>query len=330
MKNPWYFTAHSAVGEKIDKKESFKLSQYHWPRGAIHNFSVLRMNSNFLELINRDYLWKGKSIIFFLMLGLPILLLIVWVMYALSREGIADIFYMFVFGFGLCLVTAIYMNITLVTQFFKREFLKPLYNPIIFLRSGQFFFQKNDKKLITANIDDVYFHILETYGVAGSKIYELHLYIIDDKSIIIEDIQIGAPNYVDEIVKGLLQFIKIYYEDGPDTLVFKPEQDFVEHNSVNRLTYCYDIIDKKESIQQSWETIFYPYFFAIVIQVLFTIPEILRLFGRRITLIFSKKTQYHPELKKYLEIELDDPYNVTAKDNFKFGLLEMKGKKGCK
>ena len=326
MKNPWYFTAHSAIGKKIDKKESFKLSQYHWPRGAIHNFSVLRMNSNFLEFINRDYLWKGKSLVSTLIFALPLLILSIWYAPIFLEDSDYFIYSLYVFFF----ISIVYIFLTMATQFFKSEFLKPLYNPIIFLKSGQFFFQKSDKELITANIEDVYFHILETYGVAGSKIYELHLYIVDDKSIIIEDIQIGAPNYVDETVKGLLQFIKIYYEDGPNTLVFKPEEDFVEHNSVNKLTYCYDIIDKKESIQQSWETIFYPYFFAIVIQVLFTIPEILRLFGRRITLIFSKKTQYHPELKKYLEIELDDPYNVTAKDNFKFGLLEMKGKKGCK
>jgi len=51
MKNPWYFVPRTKVGERVKKYQLFKLDTFELKRVINHNFSVVQMNSNFIELV---------------------------------------------------------------------------------------------------------------------------------------------------------------------------------------------------------------------------------------------------------------------------------------
>ena len=55
MKNPWYFVPRTKVGESVKKYQLFKLDTFELKRVINHNFSVIQMNSTFIEFINKIY-----------------------------------------------------------------------------------------------------------------------------------------------------------------------------------------------------------------------------------------------------------------------------------
>lgn len=174
-------------------------------------------------------------------------------------------------------------------------------------------------------MDEIYFDVFKTQGIPGLPIYELHGYKIEN-DIIVEDIPIGAPSFFKDNIEGLLGFIKTYVEQGPQPLYFLHGVDKSEIDGLKKLTYCYDIYDKRESFQQSWETVCVNHFQTPLLSIFFAIPELIRFIGRRITLIFAKKKVWNNELKQKNVIEENDPYIVTAENNLKFSFMKVKKK----
>ena len=123
---------------------------------------------------------------------------------------------------------------------------------------------------------------------------------------------------------GFLLFIKTYVEQGPEPLYYRKGIDDPEQDYKSKLTYCYDIQEKKESIKQSWQTVFINHFQTPLYALIFAIPEFVRFFGRRITVVFSKPFCWSEALKKEHVVDENDPYSVTAKDNLKFGFFSVK------
>lgn len=174
-------------------------------------------------------------------------------------------------------------------------------------------------------LNDLYFDIVQSQGVVGLPLYELHAYILDGE-VIKYDIQLGTPNIHKDYIEGFLLFIKTYVEQGPEPLYYRKGIDDPEQDYKSKLTYCYDIQEKKESFKQSWQTVFINHFQTPLYALIFAIPEFIRFFGRRITVLFSKSFYWSEQLKKDNPVDENDPYIVTAKDNLKFGFFSVKDK----
>ncbi len=174
-------------------------------------------------------------------------------------------------------------------------------------------------------LNDLYFDIVHSQGVVGLPLYELHAYILDGE-VIKHDIQLGTPNIHKDYIEGFLLFIKTYAEQGPEPLYYRKGIDDPEQDYKSKLTYCYDIQEKKESFKQSWQTVFINHFQTPLYALIFALPEFVRFFGRRITVVFSKPFYWSEQLKKDNSVDENDPYIVTAKDNLKFGFFSVKDK----
>lgn len=325
MKNPWYFVPRSRVTETTKKYKLFTLVNFDSNQNLNHNFSFVKMNSNFIELINKDYIWKGKLLIFLLTLGFGSLFLFLFLFKLVFIDyGEFDI----VIYFGAFIVCGgfFYIFLTMFFPFFKYDFLKNIYTPIVVNRkNNKLFYLGGDNKLIELNLDEIYFDVFKTQGIAGLPIYELHGYKIEN-DIIVEDIQIGAPSFFKDNIEGLLGFIKTYVEQGPQPLYFLHGVNEPEIDGLKKLTYCYDIYDKRESFKQSWETVYVNHFQTPLLSIFFAIPELIRFIGRRLTLIFSEKSVWSEELKQRNTIDEDELYIVTAKDNLNFRFMKVKNK----
>ena len=211
-------------------------------------------------------------------------------------------------------------------SFFKFDFLKPLYFPVLINRQKKTMTICSDENNATQFLlDDLYFDIVQSQGVVGLPLYELHAYILDGE-VIKHDIQLGTPNIHKDYIEGFLLFIKTYVEQGPEPLYYRKGIDDPEQDYKSKLTYCYDIQEKKESLKQSWQTVFINHFQTPLYALIFAVPEFLRFFGRRITVVFSKPFYWSETLKKEHVVDENDPYSVTAKDNLKFGFFSVKEK----
>nr|WP_228129420.1 hypothetical protein [Acinetobacter bereziniae] len=326
LKNPWYFVPRTKVGERVKKYQLFKLDTFELKRVINHNFSVVQMNSNFIEFTNRNYTWKGKIVTIFLLVALPILTLTIYLSIFFLKDGVEDEVFVIYTSAIIVIFSALYIFITMFLSFFKFDFLKPLYLPVLIHRHKKKMTVCSDGDNATQfSLDDLYFDIVQSQGVVGLPLYELHAYILDGE-VIKYDIQLGTPNIHKDYIEGFLLFIKTYVEQGPEPLYYRKGIDDPEQDYKSKLTYCYDIQEKKESIKQSWQTVFINHFQTPLYALIFAVPEFVRFFGRRITVIFSKPFYWSEALKKEHVVDENDPYSVTAKDNLKFGFFSVKEK----
>ncbi|QQC86855.1 MULTISPECIES: hypothetical protein [Acinetobacter] len=326
MKNPWYFDPRTQVGKRVKKYQLFKLDTFELKRVINHNFSVVQMNSNFIEFTNKNYAWKGKIVTIFLLVALPILTLTIYLSIFFLKDGVEDEVFVIYTSAIIVIFSALYIFITMFLSFFKFDFLKPLYFPVLINRQKKTMTICSDENNATQFLlDDLYFDIVQSQGVVGLPLYELHAYILDGE-VIKHDIQLGTPNIHKDYIEGFLLFIKTYVEQGPEPLYYRKGIDDPEQDYKSKLTYCYDIQEKKESLKQSWQTVFINHFQTPLYALIFAVPEFLRFFGRRITVVFSKPFYWSETLKKEHVVDENDPYSVTAKDNLKFGFFSVKEK----
>ncbi|WP_151751417.1 hypothetical protein [Acinetobacter bereziniae] len=324
MKNPWYFVPRTQVGKRVKKYQLFKLDTFELKRVINHNFSIVQMNSNFIEFTNKNYAWKGKIVTIFLLVALPILTLTIYLSIFFLKDGVEDEVFVIYTSAIIVICSALYIFITMFLSFLKFDFLKPLYLPVLIHRQKKRMTVCSDGDNTTQfSLDDLYFDIVQSQGVVGLPLYELHAYILDGE-VIKHDIQLGTPNIHKDYIEGFLLFIKTYFEQGPEPLYYRKGIDDPEQDYKSKLTYCYDIQEKKESIKQSWQTVFINHFQTPLYALIFAVPEFVRFFGRRITVVFSKPFCWSEALKKEHAIDENDPYSVTAKDNLKFGFFSVK------
>ncbi|WP_335960651.1 hypothetical protein [Acinetobacter bereziniae] len=326
MKNPWYFVPRTKVGERVKKYQLFKLDTFELKRVINHNFSVVQMNSNFIEFTNKNYVWKGKNLIFLFLLAIPYVLLVLFGSYFILKDGVEDEKIIIYSSAILLAFGGLYVFITMLIPFLKFDFLKPLYLPVLISRHNNSMTVCSTGNSTTQfSLDDLYFDIVQSQGVVGLPLYELHAYILDGE-VIKHDIQLGTPNIHKDYIEGFLLFIKTYVEQGPEPLYYRKGIDDPEQDYKSKLTYCYDIQEKKESFKQSWQTVFINHFQTPLYALIFAVPEFVRFFGRRITVVFSKPFYWSETLKKEHVVDENDPYSVTAKDNLKFGFFSVKEK----
>ncbi|MFW1800696.1 hypothetical protein ACG9YX_11780 [Acinetobacter nematophilus] len=326
MKNPWYFVPRTKVGERVKKYQLFKLDTFELKRVINHNFSVVQMNSNFIEFTNKNYVWKGKNLIFLFLFAIPYVLLVLFGSYFILKDGVEDEKIVIYSGAILLMAGGLYIFFTMLIPFLKFDFLKSLYLPVLIHRQKKRMTVCSDgDNTAQFQLDDLYFDIVQLQGVVGLPLYELHAYILDGE-VIKHDIQLGTPNIHKDYIEGFLLFIKTYVEQGPEPLYYRKGIDDPEQDYKSKLTYCYDIQEKKESFKQSWQTVFINHFQTPLYALIFAVPEFVRFFGRRITVVFSKPFYWSEALKKEHAVDENDPYSVTAKDNLKFGFLSVKEK----
>ncbi len=326
LKNPWYFVPRTKVGERVKKYRLFKLDTFEQKRVINHNFSVVQMNSNFIELTNKKYVWKGKNLIFLFLLAIPYVLLVLFGGYFILKDGVEDEKIIIYSSAILLAFGGLYVFITMLIPFLKFDFLKSLYLPVLIsTHNNSMTVCSTGNSTTQFSLDDLYFDIVQSQGVVGLPLYELHAYILDSE-VINHDIQLGTPNIHKDYIEGFLLFIKTYVEQGPEPLYYRKGIDDPEQDYKSKLTYCYDIQEKKESIKQSWQTVFINHFQTPLYALIFAIPEFLRFFGRRIKVVFSKPFYWSEALKKEHVVDENDPYSVTAKYNLKFGFFSVQEK----
>ncbi|MBJ9373629.1 DUF6708 domain-containing protein, partial [Acinetobacter sp. TGL-Y2] len=187
-----------------------------------HNWSFLRMNHDYIELIDQYYARLGKSFSIFFIFS-PIIFLLFSILYI-------DVFYIFF----LILVILFFCFYPI----YKYDKGKPICRPIIFNRNTQkVYFYINGQEYLEKHWLDVTYALGTSQGLGGMPIYELRAYIIED-GILKDTFLIGFPKIGNGASLGLWSFICHYMQHGMDELKPHPHPMYGTIDPLKQLTFC--------------------------------------------------------------------------------------------
>lgn len=259
-----------------------------------HNLSVICLNSTYLETVDKYY--SGRGWITFACLFLLSLVTAA----VISRFN-------FIFSyFGLsALAIGLY---TLILFYFIKDSFNYAYAPIRFNRKTQMVhvFMRNGK-VLSAPWKDIFFCIT-SYSPALMAVNELDIkgHILDESGKkVLNSFELSVHDVSEDDLLSHWEFIRRYMEDGVDEV--KSTVDFclpVEGRWAGfKFEFQYCIAYSTWCGMSFWGNIL-------------TLPYLLpKGLFRSIFMITSRRPKWPDEIEKVCEVDINDPVNLTAKDN---------------
>jgi len=291
-----------------------------------HNWSFIRLNDDYIELIDQSYarLGKGLSTLFFF---LPVFLIyffcaiLFWKVY--GKFDLPSVLF-FIFSFLLIVFFPFFL---LFKPVYKYDHKKPLCRPILFNRkTGKVFFYLSDAKYIERDWKDVVYVMGTSFGLSGFTLRELRAHIVDD-GILKHTFVIGFPMIGWDNTQGLWSFICHFMHKGPEELYPKPNPMYGTIDPFTQLTFCQQVVGVKESYRDTWKSFRIIYHYNWV-PALFAFPfDVCNFIARRILLNIKPLPTWHADVVQKNKMEKERPEEISFKDNFEFTMFEMKDKK---
>ncbi|WP_227604889.1 DUF6708 domain-containing protein [Acinetobacter sp. TGL-Y2] len=292
-----------------------------------HNWSFIRMNDDYIELIDQSYARLGKGISL-LVLCSPIFFLIFYTIYLYFTldGGSEESIYFSIFVVCMFLILASLPLIGFLKPFFKYDYKKPICKPILFNRkTGKVFFYLTDAEYIERDWKDVVYVMGNSFGLSGAPLRELRAHIVEE-GILKHTFVIGFPMMGIFRTQGLWSFICHFMHKGPAELYPQPNPMYGTIDPFTQLTFCQQVIGAKESYRDTWKS------FRIIyhdnwVPALFSYPfDVCNFIARRILLNIKPLPVWHKEVILKNKMEQQRPEEISFKDNFEFTMFEMKDK----
>ncbi|MDV8154027.1 DUF6708 domain-containing protein [Acinetobacter bereziniae] len=275
-----------------------------------HNWSFLRMNHDYIELIDQYYARLGKSFSIFFIFS-PIIFLLFSILYI-------DVFYI-----SFLILVILFFCFYPIYKYDKG---KPICRPIIFNRNTQkVYFYINEQEYLEKHWLDVTYALGTSQGLGGMPIYELRAHIIED-GILKDTFLIGFPKIGNGASLGLWSFICHYMQHGMEELKPHPHPMYGTIDPLKQLTFCQRMLGSKESIQDTWRS-FRCVYFNNPLPSYFAFPfDLCNLIARRIFLRIKPLPVWHSDVVKANEMDKIREEEITYRDNYEFKEFEIKDK----
>jgi hypothetical protein len=275
-----------------------------------HNWSFLRMNHDYIELIDQYYARLGKSFSIFFIFS-PIIFLLFSILYI-------DVFYI-----SFLILVILFFCFYPIYKYDKG---KPICRPIIFNRNTQkVYFYINEQEYLEKHWLDVTYALGTSQGLGGMPIYELRAHIIED-GILKDTFLIGFPKIGNGASLGLWSFICHYMQYGMEELKPHPHPMYGTIDPLKQLTFCQRMLGSKESIQDTWRS-FRCVYFNNPLPSYFAFPfDLCNLIARRIFLRIKPLPVWHSDVVKANEMDKIREEEITYRDNYEFKEFEIKDK----
>lgn len=289
-----------------------------------HNWSFIRMNDDYIELIDQSYARLGKSISP-LILSSPIILLALYLGISPFFDDYINFFekILFVFIALFMLVLPLY---AFLNPYFKYDHKQPVCKPILFNRkTGKVFFYLNDQEYIERNWTDVVYIMGSSFGLSGIPLRELRAHIVEN-GILKHTFVIGFPMVGIFRTQGLWTFICHFMMKGPEELYPHPRPMYGTIDPFTQLTYCQNVQGAKESWKETWKSFRIIYHYNWV-PALFSYPfDVCNFIARRILLLIKPLPVWHEDVVQKNKMDQERPEEISVKDNFEFTIFKMKDK----
>lgn len=297
------------------KKKLNKVNLYNDYQFRNHWFSIIKMNSTYMDVINWHYEWKG----------------------------IYNFFTMFVF-----FVVFIVIFLSMFESFFVEIFIRSLLFYLIFfvILSPLFFFvfflgYKWDNKIFThypirfnrhtrkvyfldvegnyqeGNYDEMEFFITCVNPVMG--FHQIWGAVLDEEGKVQHCTSLGPMMGNSEFLEYFWNFVSLYMTQGPKPLYPYYYKGMEQNNTVmaSRLTFCNDIDEKRESAEFSAYRVKLNSFYLKTLYLVrkITLNNFLWVIGRRYAMKNCTVPLWPEWIKEQNKISEDDPYIVDASIN---------------
>ena len=290
-----------------------------------HNWSFLRMNDDYIELIDQSYARLGKGVSILIMLFPVFLISLHFIYFIFNIGGDKNLGISFLIMFIIFLIWLLPLISTLI-PYFKHDHKKPICKPILFNRkTGKVFFYLTEAEYIERDWKDVVYVMGTSFGLSGFTLRELRAHIVED-GLLKHTFVIGFPMIGWDNTQGLWSFICHFMHKGPAELYPKPNPMYGTIDPFTQLTFCQQVIGSKESYRDTWKS------FRIIyhdnwVPALFSYPfDVCNFIARRILLNIKPLLVWHKEVILKNKMEQQRPEEISFKDNFEFSMFEMKDK----
>lgn len=278
--------------------------------------SVVRVNSTFLELVDRWYPGKGFNVMLGLIGGLAYLPTIVLLFHIMvlgppfkeDEQWIPWAFWLFIVPVSLFIVAGVYWLV-------RSECFRWTHYPMRLNRRTRkvYVFRQNGTTL-SADWDNLFFFIGESSTPPLGRTNDLRMHLLsDDNEIVLETYTLGYAYMSErEDLMRLWEFIRQYmeYEDGPEL-------------AATEVPVYLPIHDRREGFLFGVFRAFASFMRFPILHLVFSIPFGLISLCRWLAMVSSSIPKWPIEVLAANEICVDDPFQRDWRSNAKFSFVEL-------
>jgi hypothetical protein len=267
----------------------------------LYQLSVIRMNSTYLECVDKFFGWKGGfSSMAFASLFLTFGFFIAVTFSEIVRpEGIRpDMLWFALEIFILCIVVYLMFRSVLIKECFQYT-----HYPIRFNRKTRMVHVfRQDGTVMSESWDLLFFTLCrekdDNWDVRGHR-------LADDRRTVVETFSLPYTGVLDDdesdpFIWGQWEFVRRYMEDGPAELIGQ-----VEH--------VMDVAEKREAFTEGFFRLLAMFAMNTFVVILMSPFSFFYALGRWICMHTGKIPYWPAEIEAECQIEPDDPYILDAK-----------------
>lgn len=270
-----------------------------------HNLSIIRMNSTYLECVDRWFRCRGWMTVVSLLFFALTVALVVGPLYMFPPvhwiPSRSDLHLML-----LAMPAMVPLWLLLSWALFKESF-RWTHFPIRFNhRKRLVYVFRTDGTVLQAKWDRIFFTLGRCQRISGRQNWDIRGHVLDrDGETVLETFALpGDSSHIDEL-KSVWEFIRRYMEEGP--------------SSVHRDVYwCHDIADKRERYAAGLKYLVFPAGFYVCLKVLLIVlfPMFFaESLGRWFAMRTSKIPVWPAEVEAQCAVDAFDPYRRDASHN---------------
>lgn len=308
----WKYKINCPISDE-EKKEKLTLDKK-VSKEITDDLSVIRINSTYLELVDRWYADKGHAVLYGLIGGSGSLFCVSLFIYYFVKADYDPIGYS-ITGFFMAIMIGILISFLYLIHF---EAFRYTHYPIRFNRKNRMIYAFRPNGTILQVPWDKIFICRGKHPVPlmGRDFYDIRAHILDDDGITIrETFTLGYPIMGDrKRLDTLWEYIRRYME----------EDDGVEQ-AYNTTNICMPVCERKEGWKFCIMRGFQPGAFSpLIAQTLFSPLWAVITWGRLISIYTSKIPYWPKEIDGECKVEDNDPYRKDWKDNGEYTFYEEK------
>jgi hypothetical protein len=267
-----------------------------------YNVSVIRMNSTYLECVDRWFLYRGSmTAICLLAIAVPVAtlfgpLLLLWLTHRMSTET-----YRIALVILLVISTPYWL---LMAWLLLKESFRRTHFPIRFNhRNGMVYVFKPNGAALKAKWRDLFFTLGRCERMAGAQNWDIRGHVLDkDGETVLETFAVpGDDTAISQINHGW-EFFRRYMEDGPAAV----HQDVL---------WCHDIAERREAYKAGLTTLFFSFNGHPIAQAFFSPIFFAASLGRWFAMRTSKIPVWPEDVEAHCKFDQNDPFLRDASNN---------------
>ncbi len=266
-----------------------------------YQLSVIRMNSTFMELVDKHFAWKGFLTSVALMGFTLVAFMLIGIALVDTPEGIESKWLVFSVTSVMSLLPG-----GLSAWFFKQDNFRFTHYPIRLNRKTRMVhvFRINGT-VLSVPWDEVFFCI----AALPQCNWEIQGHVLDKNGVTVKETFAFMLHGTGDADRDLLvhywEFVRRYMEDGPNSVA-------------KHVKYCLPIVDKKESFAFALQRAHFEVgALSILIQIPFLLMYLAIYPGRWLAMRTCKIPVWPDEIERVCPIDANDPYRRDASTNEK-------------